>query len=461
MDQSIFEEAQTAYDHGDYRAAARLFLSSAKKSQIGNGAAYHMAGNALMRLRRYQDAVAVYRPALRDDSYGKRGAVQINLGKAYAALGEYSDAVNAYAAAIDEPDCTKPYKAWVGIASIEMDRGHIEQAAHAYRAAALDQTNPEAPRALLNLGLCFMALGRPADAVEAYRAALGFEEYESRGRALANLGQAYTALGQYADAVRSFEKAVQLHAYELSESARLAYETARSMDAPAYEVVDGWDTGEIRAPAPLQATPMTSSQPSGWDTGELMSLDEQQPAPRASDSEGGLPEAAAHAAHALGMGDDAAVHEFFSMTDEEMRRIDREKRRTGRSAVSPVRRLIPALTVVILLGVAVGVALWAGFGWPTQSGTVSGMMDAYAGGKSVTSFWVAVPGKDISKEMAKVPPVKKHVIEGVKRGSRVSTVSITVTPSKGAPLHYAVTLEREGVGWKVVGIENEWRSVED
>ena len=55
-----------------------------------------MAGNALMRLRRHQDAVTVYGHALRDELYDRRGAVWANLGKAFSEVGEYAESVKAY-----------------------------------------------------------------------------------------------------------------------------------------------------------------------------------------------------------------------------------------------------------------------------------------------------------------------------------------------------------------------------
>ena len=62
-----------------------MFLGAAGRGAEGNGAAYHMAGNSLIHLRRYQDAVTVYGHALRDSIYDRRGAVFANLGAAYAA----------------------------------------------------------------------------------------------------------------------------------------------------------------------------------------------------------------------------------------------------------------------------------------------------------------------------------------------------------------------------------------
>ncbi len=462
MDQSKFQEAQTAYDAGDFRTAAKAFLASAGKGAAGNGSAYHMAGNALMRLRRYQDAVTVYGHALRDETYDRRGAVQANLGAAYSAIGEYVDAVNAYEAALLEPDYLTPYRALQGMAGALCERGRIDDAAVAYRRAAIDPKNPNPGKALVNLGLCFMALDRPADAVDAYKAALGFDDYQGRGKALANLGQAYVALGDNDEAIRAFERATQLHGHTLSPAALESYERALAAgDQGARQTVEGWETGELPAPA-------VADQPSGWDTADLQALTggaalgaTMSPTVLPDESPEPLPEAEIAAA-ALGMGDEAAVSEFFTMTEDEMRTRDQELRRAQRAEKlaggGSVRTAVGAVVVVVLIAGVMAALYWFGYGWPTQAATVNGLVGAYAAGQPVDRYWVAVPDKDVAREMAKMPPVKEFVIEGVDRGRRSSTVRVTVTPETGAPLHYAITLSREGVGWKVTGVENDWGS---
>ena len=433
MDHTRFQEAQQAYDAGDFRSAAKQFLASAGRGADGNGSAYHMAGNALIRLRRYQDAVTVYGHALRDPLYEKRGAVRVNLGKAYVALGEYAQACAAYEGALAEPDYPAPYKALQGLAGAMLERGKIEEAAVNYRKAALDATNPDPGKALVNLGLCFMGLGRPADAVEAYKAALGFEEYQGRGRALSNLGQAYTVLGEYADAVRAFEKATQMHGHQLSPAAASAYATARSMaTAAGHETVDGWETGEI---VPLVAGPGPASQ--------------------------GAAPGAEGAERDLGFGDDAAVNSFFSMTEDQMVERDREARRASRRegrGGGAIRALVTVAVAALLVGAAIGGGYALGFGWPMQKTTVADLLSAHGQGGAVEQYWVAAPGTDVVREMAKVPPLQTFSIDSVSRGAKASVVLVTVTPKTGAPLHYRVTLSREGVGWKVSGVENDWSS---
>lgn len=459
MDQTTFQQAQQAYDAGDFRSAAKLFLSSADRGVTGNGAAYHMAGNALMRLRRFPDAATVYGHALRDDAYDKRGPLYVNLGTALCSMGEYANAASAFGKALEVEGYETPYKAWQGLAGAHMERGRIEEAAVAYRKAALDGGNPDPGKALVNLGLCLMGLGRPADAAEAYRAALGVDAYQGRGKALANLGMAYVSMGEYDQAVKAFEKSTQLHGHRLSETAVRAYETALEAIKPAAEKVEGWETGEVpRVEAPYAE---------GWATGELSALADETTTvaqPAAQPSDGAFALDADEAASELGFGDAAAVDTFFSMTEDEMRARDREERRARRAeelqSGGLARRVVMGVVAAVLVvGVLAG-AFYLGFGWPMQATTVTGLIEAYKRGDDTARFWVAAPERDIVKEMAKVPPVREFEVGAVERGPWESSVIVTVTPETGAALVYRVTLAREGVGWKVTGIDNEWRSTD-
>jgi len=462
VDDARYQEARQAYDAGDFRSAAKLFLAAAGEGVDGNGAAYHMAGNALMRLRRYSDALTVYGHALNDRVYDKHGSVRFNLAAAQTALGEYAEAVDSYQAAIDEPGYSTPYKALQGMASALLEMGRTEDAAAAYRKAALDEANPNPGAALVNLGLCLMALGRPADAAEAYKAALGCDSYTSRGRALANLGQAYCATGQYAEGVRAFEQAEHLHGHTLSAAARddlaacLAAVNEAQTDAqsPDRHVVEGWVTGEM---PPVLDAPVEST---GWGTGELEALDvsaDEQFVPVAHDDPGLAPSAGASTAVVT---DGEDVDAFFNRTEQEMRERDKEIRRDERSARRGDRN---AWTLVFAVGGALAAVVlvlaalyFSGYGWPTQRQTTTGLLEAAVASESVDAYWVAVPEADVKKEMAKIPPAKSFTVDDVEASMSTSTVAVTVTPVSGAPLHYRIALQREGVGWRVTGIENEW-----
>jgi tetratricopeptide (TPR) repeat protein len=526
VDQSRFQEAQQAYEAGEFRVAAKGFLASATRGPDGNGAAYHMAGNALMRLRRYQDAVTVYGHALRDSIYDRRGAVWANLGAAYVEIGDYTEAAKAYEEAIEEPDYATPYKAYQGMAGALLERGRVEEAAVSYRKAALDPGNPDPGKALVNLGLCFMALGRAEDAIEAYQAALGFDQYEGRGKALANLGQAHVALGQYAEAVRAFEKSTQMHGHKLSPAASAAYATALQQLHP-----EGTQTAE-QSTRPVIADDATIAQFFGEEPAQTASIPQigadAEPAEAAvavataapPDVAAVVSEAVSHAPaevtatsgleasadvaaplsevatrppettipasapapaapemipgqtvrplapfdHGiaesdLGIGDEKAVADFFSVSEEELKARGREASRAERHAKGPhaIWRTVAVVAVaaVLVLAGLIG-AYEMGYGWPTQNQSVAGMMNAYQAGTPTDSYWVAAPTKDIKKEMAKIPPVKSFTIGTVVQHATASKVPITVTPQTGAALHYTITLSREGVGWKVSAVDNDW-----
>lgn len=460
MNDARFAEARHAYDAGDFRTAARLFIATAGDVTDGNGAAFHLAGNAQMRLRRYNDAIASYQRALADQVYDKRGAVLVNLAQAQSAVGEYAEAIASYEDALSDPGYKTPYKALQGLAGALLEVGRVEDAASAYRKSALDERNPDPGKALVNLGLCFMALGRPADAAEAYKAALGFDDYEGRGKALANLGQAQHAMVRNADAVKSFEKAVNLHGYALSSAALRDYEASRAAITPQPRVVEGWSTGEME---PVPGAPVDTQ---GWDIGELEALGGEASASNLAEA-GPAGPAAPLDFDAFGPGagvidDDSEVSAFLERTEEEMRDTDREARREARIARRGSRNPWKVVGVVVLVVAAIAIPLallyQAGYGWPSQSGTVGGLLDARSSGKAVDTYWIAVPEKDLAKEMAKIPPLKSYTVDGVERESGVSTVTVTVTPKTGAPLRYAISLQREGVGWKVTGVENDWRA---
>ncbi len=436
MDQTRFEEGRQAYDAKDYRVAAKAFLEAAGRGE-GSGPAYHMAGNSFVKLRRYADAVTVYKHALADESYDKHSAVQCNLAAARVALGEYAEAVEAYDAALENPHYEGQYRALQGKGGALFEMGKVEQAAMAYRQAALDGDNPDPGKALNNLGLCFMRMDRATDAVEAYRAALGFDTYTGRGRALANLGMAYHVIGCHDDAVKAFEKATGLHGHDLAPSARRAYVASQEVlrTPQEREVVEGWSTGEM--PPVVAESPGVPGEVFG---DPFSAASAAMPLPGGPDSEG----------------DDVSA--FFAMTDQEMKDRGRSAERAERAERGPWAAVGVILLVVVLVAGAFTGAFLTGLGYPTQQMTVSGMLDARAEGRPVANYWVAVPSADIDKEMAKLPPMKEYVIGEIDRSPRTSRVSVTVTPESGGPLAYEITLMREGVGWRVTGVENDWRS---
>ncbi len=414
MDRERFQEAEQAYAEDDFRTAARAFLEVAS-GQEDAGEALHLAGNALMRLGRVEDAATAYEHALEDEGYGRRGAVAANLGIARRKTGEPAEAVEAFDVALRSTDYSRKYKAQQGKAAALLDLGRLEEAAAAYRSAALDTENPDPGKALNNLGLTYMALGRPEDAVEAYESALGLRSYDAKGKAGANLGLALTMLGRYGEAVAAFDVAQGRYGFELSGGHAEAYRA--STDAAA-STVSGRDEAAETVP------------------------EERDPFEHIAEPE----------------------TDFFTRTDSEMRRIDKETRRREREGRSRTRRWVVAgvaAALVLLLAAGLYWAYSAGYGFPTQRSTVAGMLDAYAESGTVADYWVAVPGTDVEQEMRKLPPNhESYTIDRVERGAGTSVVGVTLTLEQGTPLHYEFVLDREGVGWKVSGVDNDWRSTD-
>ena len=419
MDQARFQEAEQAYAQGDYRSAAKEFLEAAGEGP-GSGPALHMAGNALMRLGRYDDAITTYGAALDDHTYDRLGTVAANLGAAYRKTDRIEAALAAYGAALDEPDYSPRYKAIQGRAGALYDLGRLEEAAAAYRSAALEGDNPDPGKALNNLGLTYMALGRPSDAVEAYKAALEMDSYTNKGRAAANLGLALSRLGRHEEAVAAFEEA-RRYDFELSEGFQQAYRVSTDVVVAAAMTVE---------PAEVP-----------------MELADEAEADEIAEAE-----------------EEIADSDFFTRTEDDMRRLDKEAKREARQERQGTRGIVGRIAIVAVLVLVILLAAWGawytGLGYPTQGSTVQGLMAAYAAGDPVDGYWGgAVPAADVEKEMAKLPPNHtEYTIDAVARGADESTVKITVTLEEGAPLHYDILMSREGVGWKVTGVENDWRS---
>lgn len=421
MEQTRLEAAESAYAAGDWTSAAREYLAAAAGAIEGSGYAFHRAGNALVKLKRFEDASAVYERALRDSSYGDAATVASNLGTARSALGAHEEAAKAFSLALESPSYEARYKALQGIGGAYYQLGRIEDAAEAYRQAALDSANPDPGKALNNLGLCFMALERPADAVEAYRAAVDLPGYKGRGRVAANLGMAYVALGMHDRAVDSFERARDEFGYPLSSYLETAYKASlAALKSP--ERVEGWSTGEM-APVPSPREPAV------------------------------MPEEAE---------DDSR---FFTITDDEMKVVDRDARRRERVERHQKHPVWLSVLVWVALAVAIAggivAAYLSGIGYPTQQMTVNGVLEAHADGDDVSSYWVAVPATDVEKAMSSLPTEwSGYQVGDIERSARTSKVDVTVTLERGGVVTYEFSLSREGVGWKINGVSTSFSSMD-
>jgi hypothetical protein len=145
-----------------------------------------------------------------------------------------------------------------------------------------------------------------------------------------------------------------------------------------------------------------------------------------------------------------------------MKQLDRERRKEDRAEPASRRTVLSwVAAVVLVVALVAGVlaaALLTGFGWPTQGDTANGVLNAYRAGQPVDTYWVAVPQTDIDKAMAKIPPTFTSAkVTLIKNTSPFAArANVTVAIPNGSPLDYVITLQREGVGWRVQGIENDW-----
>jgi len=436
LDERHLSAGEEAYAAGDWHHAALELMAAVHGCPAeGAGGPLHKAGNSLMKLGRHADAATVYAKAAKDATYDRRGAVLANLGAALTAVGRHDDALAAYEEALEDADYPTPHKALLGRAGALYALERFEEATGAYRQAAWADGNTDPGRALNNLGLSFMALGRPEDAVEAFKAALGIDGYAGKGKASVNLALAYAAMGFYEEAVREFETAADTYSHELTGPTLEAYEASLAKARPSGSAPEG---------PPVEDLERETVE--GWETGDLSSI-----------------AAGASEAPCLPDADDDATARFFAMTEQEMRDADRANRKAERSAKRTPKAIAIRVLVAVLIVAAVaglfGGTLYLGYGYPTQEQTVNGLMEAYRSGTAYTDFWVAVPPTDVRQEMRALPAkFTSYEIRGVDRAALRSTVLVVVELDTGVKLSYDLTLAREGVGWKVLGVKNHWGS---
>lgn len=454
MNRSKYNEAQKAYESGDYRSALKGFLESIDREHSDNGPACHMAGNCMLRLRRHSDAETAYRRALLDETYDKTGAVRANLGVALTSQGDYTNAVKEFELALEDQSYATPHKAYSGMGNALLKCGRTKDAAFAFRAAAGEKGNTDPGKALVNLGICFMALDRPNDAADAYRAALGIEGYAGKGKASANLGQAYVAAGRMREAFRAFEQATERYSQKLSPAAERDFEKARlAVEGPSTGIVPEIDPNQAFAPSVERAVeavpakaPVSAAEPAPAAP---------EPAPIATDpAPAPTPVAATQSFSATGGIPVAVETDFFSATEAELRVKDREERREQRrKSHAWIKVLVAFVIAFVVVGGGAAGAYLLGYGLPSQESVAKDLVMAHAAGEDVDSFWVVSPGVDIIRAMMAVPPSTNLSIDSMERSAVKSVAIVTLTLENDTPVRYKMTFAREGVGWKVSNIE--------
>lgn len=437
MDNVRFDAAQQAYDAGDYSEALEGFFACvdihAEACEPGEtGRVYHLAGNSLVKLHRYDEAIEAYRKSLIDEEYSRLGAVNANLGMALGARKSYEEAVGCFEAALADEDYETPYKAYSGMGGVLLRLGRTAEAGVAYRRAALDKENPDPSKALVNLGVCFMALDRPHDAVEAYQAALNFEVSKvSRNKIHANLGQAYAATDRMREAADAFAVALEDGTYELSSSAQEDYEKACVAlggveQASPFDELERFEP-ERFDPDRFEPTAMNDPFVSPSNTGSII--------PSADDTG------------------------FFSLTEAEMTaqgklelRSERRLRNIGLKVL-----LVVVLLVTLCAAGAVG-AYILGYGWPTQETVITEMFDAHASGGDSTVYWSGADESDILSAMNAVAETDDITIDAIDRSMTTSTATVTATLDEGAEVRYIISMTRDGLTWKITAVELQFAS---
>ena len=435
MDISTFNRAKQAYDAKDWETAALLF--STCMSGPGAGEAAHLRGNALMRLGRVGEAVQAYQVATADTTYANRGAVFTNLGKAQVALGDLNGAVASLRQALDDPSYAGAYKALLALGGAYSKLGDARNAGVAYRKAALEENNPDPAKALINLGVCFVQLHRPADAAEAYRTALDFSQDANECNMIrANLGQAYVASNRMIEAVQMFNQAVS-SGYQLSAPAQADFQRAQQA------------TNTLSSAAGAPGSGSTADFISAYGQGGSGGFDPLDPLGRSGE--------------VMPSPDESG---FFDITDEDIEAASKAHKAAQKGQKRGSRHLglkigIAVLAVVLAAVVACIVLYLQGFGIPSQQVAIDGVFDAASKSQDAGEYWASgVPADSQHQAVAGVPQGSSHEIAGMDVSASRATALVSVRLSAGGEQTYSVSLIREGIGWKVSGVEQEQPAVD-
>lgn len=418
MNSDYLERGRSAYRAGDFAAAVQFFTACKDESEV-SGEADHLRGNALMKLGRAREAATAYDLALRDDTYGKRGALLTNEGKALTAAGDNEGAVRCFTEALQDSSYATPYKSQLGLGHALKALGRTAEAGTAFRQAAIDGANPAPASALAQLGECFVELGRAEDAVESYRTALDFAGPRDDVHAInAGLGTAYAAANRPSDALDAFKKATADGLYTLSPDEADAQNRAQ-------DALDAASAQNAMAPEPSASTSVIDSTVDPLDplgkSGEFM--------PDPSDTG------------------------FFTLTESELIQQDRQEMKIRRKHRHTGLKVF--FVIVLILAVVVGGLAFAytrGFGIPSQQAALDGLISA-AEDDGDTDQYLASSLSDSAKAaiVSSIPDGSTATITNMDQSMTESTALVTAELSMGGTLQYDVTFVRSDnrIGWVV------------
>lgn len=424
MNQQAYEAGKTAYQHGDWLGAVAQLSQAKRPGELGGGID-HLLGNSYMKLGQYESAVSAYQDALRDQSYGKQGALSCNLGRALIAAGKPQEAVRALSSAVQDATYATPYKAYMALGTAYERIGDVRNAGNAYRNASMDQSNPNPSTALRSLGSCFMRLGRPADAVEVYRTALDFTTpLESQNQIWCDLGLAYVAANRMNEAVDAFSRATADGSYKLTPEAQASYDAARKAVAQI-QAKRPSDTDEFLEAAGYGS--LDPLDPTGA-SGELI--------PSAEDTG------------------------FFSINEEDLVKQEKQERKVRRKHNhTGLKVFLTILIIAIVVCGAGGFAYYKGYGYPTQETVVQSLFDAKTSGTDVAQFVTDTASSTTLQGISDVIPSGASIeVKGIDRGMSESTVYLTATLATGGEQDFTIKLVRDGISWKVSDVQTTYAS---
>jgi len=417
-----FEQAKQAYKQGNFSAAIN-FLHLAKADGKPCGVVDHLLGNSYMKQGLFELASQSYELALSDASYGHVGSLACNRGRALLALKKPSEAVSVLRMALKDDSYKTPYKIYLALGSAYMQLNNPRDAGVSFRSAAIDENNPQPAVALKQLGHCFMLLTRYVDAIEAYRTALDFSSPASDQNAVySELGLAYVAANRMNEAVDAFTKATSDGSFKLSDDAQAAFEGAQKAVA-ALSGSTPSQTDAMLAQAGYAASGIDPLDPTG-KSGTFM------PSPEDTG--------------------------FFSLSEAELVEQDKKEQKAKRKHKHTFLKVFLTLLVLVLIlaGVA-GFAFYKGYGWPTQEMVTEQLFASKSQGslnfELIASSLTPKQRDDLSNLL---PDGSSSVsVTGIDRSMNESLVYATASLSKGGKQDYKISFVREGLQWKVYGVE--------
>ncbi|MGB6310545.1 MAG: tetratricopeptide repeat protein [Steroidobacteraceae bacterium] len=169
----------------------------------GDAEAHSNLGNALLDLRRLNEAVASYRRALQIAPHFAEA--HSNLGNALQGLGQFHEAVACYHRALQiKPQYPEAHN---NLGNALRGLGRHDEAVAQYHLAL--QIKPQYAEAHSNLGNALRSLGQLDEAVAGYRRAIDITPLYAEAHN--NLGNALLDLGRLLDAAESYRCAIEIN----------------------------------------------------------------------------------------------------------------------------------------------------------------------------------------------------------------------------------------------------------